>query len=532
MAEKPRSCIDRETKCTAPSDTVDGQKERGSVDVLGPEEEKRLVRKIDLHLMPLLIISYGLQFLDSQYSIIHLIQLACDAYNLHRDKSILQCNSRLKGGSGMLLLLPLTNLVGQEYSWASSIFYIGYLAASYPISLGFVKFPLGKYLSLLIFLWGAILTLHAVANNYAGLMVLRTFLGVFESAISPGFSLITGMWYTPPEHVSRHTFWFAGNASFSIIGSLIAYGIAHYQDHFSQWKMLFLIFGLITVAWSVVLWFYLPDSPSNAHFLSSSEREFASLRPKKFQRTTQTRKWDRDQFIESFMDPKTWWLLIFSFVICVPNGGTTSFQSLLIAGFGYDKYQTILMGLPASAFQLVVVLLATIFCTNVRKSRLVAIIMIFAMALAGILMVKLLPSEQKLSRLAGYWMSSAIAPVFPLMLSLHASNTAGFTKKSTVAALIFVGYCVGNLIGPQFFKDSEAPYYPTAYTTIVICYAIAMASAVVFRVYLGWENRRRDKQQGVHINPEETREIDLHTDEGLDHADETDIQNRSFRYIV
>lgn len=65
--------------------------------------------------MPLLIISYGLQFLDSQYSIIHLIQLACDAYNLHRDKSILQCNSRLKGGSGMLLLLPLTVKYWQLY---------------------------------------------------------------------------------------------------------------------------------------------------------------------------------------------------------------------------------------------------------------------------------------------------------------------------------------------------------------------------------------------------------------------------------
>lgn len=43
------------------------------------------------------------------------------------------------------------------------------------------------------------LTLHAVARNYAGLMVLRTFLGVFESAISPGCFLITGMWYTPNE---------------------------------------------------------------------------------------------------------------------------------------------------------------------------------------------------------------------------------------------------------------------------------------------------------------------------------------------
>lgn len=121
------------------------------------------------------------------------------------------------------------------------------------------------------------------------------------------------------------------------------------------------------------------------------------------------------------------------------------------------------MGLPASAFQLVVILLATVFCMNVRKSRLIAMIMVLVMALAGILMVKLIPSEQKLSRLAGYWLTSAISPVFPLMLSLHASNTAGFTKKSTVAALIFVGYCVGNLIGPQFFKNSEAPYYPVSY---------------------------------------------------------------------
>ena len=86
-------------------------------------------------------------------------------------------------------------------------------------------------------LWGIILTLHAVAGNYAGLMVLRTFLGIFESAISPGFSLITGMWYTPKEHMSRHSFWFAGNATASIIGSMIAYGILHYGGGFSQWKV-------------------------------------------------------------------------------------------------------------------------------------------------------------------------------------------------------------------------------------------------------------------------------------------------------
>ncbi|KAL4882035.1 major facilitator superfamily domain-containing protein [Aspergillus karnatakaensis] len=483
---------------------MSADKEHGVTDTLSAEDEKRLVRKIDTHLMPLLIISYGLQYLD---------------------KTSLSY-------SAILGIREDLNLQGQDFSWASGIFYIGYLAASYPISLGFVRFPLGRYLSLLIFIWGVILTLHAVAEDYPGLMVLRTFLGIFESAISPGFSLITGMWYTPKEHVSRHSFWFAGNACASLIGSGIAYGILHYAGGFSKWKMLFIIFGLVTVAWSIFLWFYLPDSPSNARFLTPTEREFASLRPKKFQHTTQTKHWDRGQFIETFKDVKTWWFLLFSFVICVPNGGTTSFNTIIINSFGYDEFQTILMGMPAAAFQLTTVILTAIFTTYIRKSRLIAMAVIFLMAIAGILMVKLLPDSQKLSRLAGYWLVTAVAPAFPLMMSLFASNIAGFTKKSTVVALIFVGYCVGNFVGPQFFKNKEAPGYETAYTTILTCFAIAIVMAALLRVYLSWTNNKRDQAQGVHINPEETREIDLNADEGLDHVDETDIQNVGFRYIL
>ncbi|KAJ6099660.1 hypothetical protein N7467_001195 [Penicillium canescens] len=478
--------------------------ESGIAEALDPAEEKKLIRKIDLHLMPILITAYGLQYLDKTSL----------AY------------------SAILGVREDLNLVGQQYSWTSSIFYIGYLVASYPISLGFIKFPLGKYLSVLIFLWGVVLTLHAVTNNYASLMALRTLLGIFESAISPGFSLITGMWYTPREHVSRHSIWFAGNAIASIIGSLIAYGLLNYEGSISQWKLLFLLFGLITVAWSIVTFFYLPDTPQTARFLSPSEREFAALRPYKFQRTTQTKSWDRAQFIESLKDIKSWWFFFFSFVICVPNGGTTSFSTLIINGFGYDKFQTILMGLPASGFQLVTVILSAVLTSAIRKSRLIMLVCIFLVAMTGILMVKLLPPDEKISRLAGFWLVTAVAPAFPLMLSLAASNIAGFTKKSTVMAFIFLGYCAGNLSGPQFFISAEAPNYHTAYTTILVCYAITIGLLVGFRFYLMWENARRDKEQGVKIDPEEVRQISLSPDEEVLQVDETDIQNRSFRYIL
>lgn len=56
--------------------------------------------------------------------------------------------------------------------------------------------------------------------------------------------------------------------------------------------------------------------------------------------------------------------------------------------------------------------------------------------------------------------------------------------------------------------------------------------AAGFRVYLDWVNSKRDRDQGICIDPEETRKIDLHADEELDHVDETDLQNQSFRYIL
>ncbi|KAM3088698.1 Allantoate permease [Clarireedia jacksonii] len=82
-------------------------------------EEKSVLRKIDWHLMPLLTFSYFLQFLD---------------------KSSLNYSS-------VLGIQKDTHLVGQQYSWLSSVFYFGYLVANYPASLGFVKLPLAKFLS-------------------------------------------------------------------------------------------------------------------------------------------------------------------------------------------------------------------------------------------------------------------------------------------------------------------------------------------------------------------------------------------------
>lgn len=49
-----------------------------------------------------------------------------------------------------------------------------------------------------------------------------------------------------------------------------------------------------------------------------------------------------------------------------------------------------------------------------------------------------------------------------IALSLVASNVAGYTKKTVATAMFYLGYCVGNIIGPFLFFVREKPKYPVS----------------------------------------------------------------------
>lgn len=363
-------------------------------------------------------------------------------------------------------------------------------------------------------------------------MALRFLLGAFEASISPGFSLVTGLWYKPAEHASRHGIWFAGNTSAAIVGGLLAYAISHIKSHIAAWRWLFIIFGLVTFVWGLVLLFFLPDSPLTARFLTKDERAYAHRRPQQKTHSFQTKEWKRGQFVEALIDPKTWLLCIYTFCTSLPNGGYTSFNGIIIQGFGFDTFTTLLLGMPGSAFGLAFVLISTFLAHKFKYSRCLVCAGNQIIALVAAVMVYKVPLDQKWTRLGGMWLFPAYAAGFPLTLSIIGSDIAGYTKKTTVLAILFIGYCAGNIAGPQLFLAKEAPRYETAFESIMICVIIAAICMIVLRQYMAWDNKRRDREQGVHIDPEASDDEDR--DERLVHAglDETDWANRKFRYIL
>ena len=119
-----------------------------------PAQRKRLIRKVDLTIAPLLAAVYFLQFLD---------------------KTTLSYTA-------VMGIRQDTHLEGQDYSNLSMLFYVGFLVAEFPTQYLAQRISrLGLYLGTNIVIWGFILGCHAACTSFAGLSIARTLLGVFES---------------------------------------------------------------------------------------------------------------------------------------------------------------------------------------------------------------------------------------------------------------------------------------------------------------------------------------------------------------
>lgn len=203
-------------------------------------------------------------------------------------------------------------------------------------------------------------------------------------------------------------------------------------------------------------------------------------------------------------------------------GGISNFFSILIVSFGYTPQQSLLYGAPGGAVEI----FTLIFCgwLSQRYGRRIPFAMIFlAIAMIGIILIVALPAHMRQGRLAGYYLTQASPAPFVALLSLISTNVAGYTKKTTVAALYLIGYCVGNLIGPQTFRTKDAPHYVPAEIAIIVCWGLCMFDLAFIWWYCAAQNK---KKQAVRDSPEYARL------ENMEFMDLTDKENTEFRYVI
>lgn len=247
----------------APTTTRNNREPPELVRNLAPDEraglERKLVRKIDTRLLPMLILMYIMNYLDRNN--IAAARLA----GLQDPKS--------KGG---------IDLTTTEYLTALSILFVGYLLMQIPSNLFLNK--IGKpaiYLPTVMIIWGTISAATAGAQSYGGLIAIRFFLGFVEAAYFPGCLFFLSSWYTRKELGFRTALLYSGSLLSGAFSGLISAGITNGLDGargLRAWRWLFIIEGVITIFFAFCAYFALPNFPRTTTWLTENERQLAIWR--------------------------------------------------------------------------------------------------------------------------------------------------------------------------------------------------------------------------------------------------------------
>ncbi|EPE05156.1 allantoate permease [Ophiostoma piceae UAMH 11346] len=437
--------------------------------VVTPEDNARILRKIDLVILPIILVVYFLQCLD---------------------KATLSYAS-------VFGLIKDTHLVGKQYSWLGSIVYLAQLAAQPLVAWLLVTVPVGKFISTAVLLWGATLACMTAAHSFGGLVAARFFLGLFESSVAPCFIAVTQMWWRRREQTTRVSYWYAMNGLTNMFGSLITYGLGHIDSKLRSYQIIFLFFGLITVAFSGVMYVFMPDSPVEAKFLKTDhDKVIAVERLRMNQMGVMSREWRWDHVREAMYDPKTWCWFALVFSISIPSGGISTFGPLIVESFGFSSFQTILFNVPFGFVQLVATVGGAFVATHIRMKGPVMAALCLP-PIAGCVVLMLVPHNQnhRAALLVGYYLISVYPGITPLIYSWSAQNTAGDTKRKVVTGILTIGQCAGNVIGPQLYTTAEAPMYHRGLRSNLALYCVIfvmtlMVMGLLFRLNRSHEARR------------------------------------------
>ncbi|KAI9932314.1 hypothetical protein ASPWEDRAFT_51020 [Aspergillus wentii DTO 134E9] len=463
-----------------------------------PEEAKAVLRKIDVRVVPILFVIYLIQYLDK------------NSINF----------------ASVYGLKTATKLKGQDYSWLSSIYYIGYLVAQLPAGYALQRLPLGKTLGITTFIWGGLLMTTPACHNFAGIASNRFLLGFVEAIVNPGFVLMMSVWYTAKEQPLRLEAYYCTNGIATMFGGLIGYAVGHITTGLPRWMYVFLIFGAISLATGIVALLWLPDLPSTAKFLTEKERAIAVERVAENRQGIKNHHFKWDQVWQAIRDPKTWLLFIMAVGAQVPNSALTSFTSIIVKSFGFDTLGTQYLQIPGGAVQFLALLgggIVATKCADKFHARSACMIVANTICIIGAGLLVGLPDSNKWGRLVALWLCYFQGLGFSMSLVIVSSNIAGSTKKQVTSAILFIGYCVGNIIGPQTFKDSEAPGYHSAYIAMLVGYVVKLSMIVALYLYMYTENKRRDREAGGEA-------VSDGVEAGM--LDQTELENKGFRYVL
>ncbi|KAF7722287.1 hypothetical protein EC973_003471 [Apophysomyces ossiformis] len=456
-------------------------------DQITTAEERAFVRKIDLMILPIICTINFMQFLDKTT-----INYA----------SMLDFKSDLK-------------IDGYQYSTIASIFYLGYLLYQVPNNYLLQVVPLGRYIGLIVFIWGLVLLCHGFGQNFSQLVAMRFLLGLFEAGIYPALTILVSTFYRRAEQPTRLGVVWLCNGVAMILGGAITYGIKRMPDNhgLAGWRWIMFILGGITCVLGIIAFFFLIDNPKSKYLRLNAEQEILVEERTRDNAVVRTTVVKREQIKEALKETRLWAFCFACLAFNLGNGGLTIYSTQIVNAFGYDEYNSILLTMPAGVLDIVFILLGVYLVYRIRQTLYVACAVMMTGTLGMLLMVVIPQTKLKL---IGQYITYSYTPTYVLMLASISNNVSGYTKKIFYNSVMMIFYTVGNFIGPFVMNVETTPKYAGGFIIYICCNVVGVILLLFARWRMAIVNRRR-----LARSPGEVTNVE---------DDLTDVQDPNFIY--
>ncbi|KAL4254788.1 MFS transporter superfamily protein [Abortiporus biennis] len=290
----------------------------------GTPEEKALLRRLDMRIMPLACILYLFAYLDRT--------------NLG--------NARLQG-------LPQDTLGGDptgiKFDWVNSTFFFSYILCQVPATIVSKLFPPRIWIGCAAIGWGVSSTLLATGFNF------------------PGIPLYMSFWYTKREMGTRMAYWFGFAAVAGAFGGLIAFGIQHAHVSISNWRLLFIVEGVPTVMMGILSIWLLPDRPEETPFLNEDERKIQLERRERGLKADFGRTVNKKHITAAFNDWRIYCAGVIYFGANCALASNSAFLPTIIKTFGVSNAKAQLLTVPPYAVSAVVLTITSYYSDRIQS---------------------------------------------------------------------------------------------------------------------------------------------------------------------
>lgn len=208
--------------------------------------EQQVIRKVSRHLLWFLFLLFVFSFLD-----------------------------RINIGFAGLTMMQDLGLSGTQFGFATTLFYIGYIACSIPSNIILARLGARRWIGSIMIAWGLASTATMFASSPASLYLLRFLVGMTEAGFLPGMLLYLTFWFPSAYRARANALFMIAMPVTAAIGSALSGLILGMDGHWglSGWQWLFLLEGLPSVLLGLAVYGYLDDAPGKASWLSKLEQQ-------------------------------------------------------------------------------------------------------------------------------------------------------------------------------------------------------------------------------------------------------------------